>query len=390
MWNEWNSLNIFEFVCELQLVYAQLWAPFPCQEGVFAVLVCRVTMGKMNVTSSDTEAGEKVKRKEYDSTCGKRVLSAVWISEWMSQNDEMCSCDITSGTRYCNWLWWNGICIANYWNIYQFDILHILLLIIIIIIIASGSPQWCCGKCFPLPCRPVQTFPSGSLFGVVLCPGLFRELVIYYSDQCYPEYLVLYQRVHAKVCLASLCKCGAFFTLYQWYPVIWTSQRLSKAARMLKMRLAMSWSESFLCRCPCTGGLKHQRSSKDKDKACPGLVRPFTTIEVDMCCDQSSFEQFLFIQVCRSEIIHYLYRTTLTFSCKLWLWHTMTIYYMTIMIILCIATSPWILSMAQRNVATDLTKKHFRDHHELAGRGQDCLSRYRMIEILVVTATRAD
>lgn len=68
-------------------------------EGVFAVLVCRVTMGKMNVTSSDTEAGEKVKRMEYDSTCGKR---------------------------------------------------------------------------------------------------LFRELVIYYSDQCYPEYLVLYQRVHAK------------------------------------------------------------------------------------------------------------------------------------------------------------------------------------------------
>jgi hypothetical protein len=63
---------------------------------------------------------------------------------------------------------------------------------------------------------------------------------------------------------------------------------------MLKMRLAMSWSGSFLCRCPCTGGLKHQRSSKDKDKACPGLVRPFTTIEVDMCCDKSSFEQFFY------------------------------------------------------------------------------------------------
>ena len=146
-------------------------------------------------------------------------------------------------------------------------------------------------------CHVVQSklFPVGHcLIGVVLCPGLFRELVIYYSDQCYPEYLVLYQRVHAKVCLASLCKGGAFFTLYQWYPVIWTSQRLSKAARMLKMRLAMSWSGSFLCRCPCTGGLKHQRSSKDKDKACPGLVRPFTTIEVDMCCDQSSFEQFFY------------------------------------------------------------------------------------------------
>ena len=129
---------------------------------------------------------------------------------------------------------------------------------------------------------------------------------------------------------------------------------------------------------------------KDKDKACPGLVRPFTTIEVDMCCDQSFFEQFLFIQVCRSEIIHYLYRQH---------WHFLVNYdydilwlsTMTIMIILCIATSPWILSMAQRNVATDLTKKHFRDHHELAGRGQeDCLSRHRMIEILAVTATRAD
>jgi len=68
-------------------------------EGVFAVLVCRVTMGKMNVTASDPDAGDKVKRMEYDSTCGKR---------------------------------------------------------------------------------------------------LFRELVIYYSDQCYPEYLVLYQRVHEK------------------------------------------------------------------------------------------------------------------------------------------------------------------------------------------------
>ena len=66
------------------------FAPFPCQEGVFAVLVCRVTMGKMNVTSSDTEAGEKVKRMEYDSTCGKRVLSALWITEWMSQNVTRC------------------------------------------------------------------------------------------------------------------------------------------------------------------------------------------------------------------------------------------------------------------------------------------------------------
>jgi hypothetical protein len=85
-------------VISLQLLKAQ----FPCQEGVFAVLVCRVTMGKMNVTSSDTEAGEKVKRMEYDSTCGKRVLSALWMSHNVTNNDEMCCCDITSGTRCCN------------------------------------------------------------------------------------------------------------------------------------------------------------------------------------------------------------------------------------------------------------------------------------------------
>ena len=50
-----------------------------------------------------------------------------------------------------------------------------------------------------------------------------------------------------------------------WPMAIWTWWRPSKSskpARMLKMRLAMSWSESFLCRCPCTGGLKDHRSSK--------------------------------------------------------------------------------------------------------------------------------
>eukprot|EP00913_Durusdinium_trenchii_P022503 g21140.t1 len=71
-------------------------------EGVFAVLVCRVTMGKMNVTKNDPAAGDKVKNGEFDSTCGNR---------------------------------------------------------------------------------------------------LFRELVIYYSDQCYPEYLVLYQRILQKTIL---------------------------------------------------------------------------------------------------------------------------------------------------------------------------------------------
>eukprot|EP00438_Fugacium_kawagutii_P001580 Skav221822 [mRNA] locus=scaffold885:105205:113401:+ [translate_table: standard] len=46
---------------------------------VFAVLVCRVTMGKMNVTSSDKEAGEKVQRMEFDSTCGKRLFRELVI-----------------------------------------------------------------------------------------------------------------------------------------------------------------------------------------------------------------------------------------------------------------------------------------------------------------------
>jgi len=66
---------------------------------VFAVLVCRLTMGKMNCTKGDPKAGERVMSGEFDSTCGTR---------------------------------------------------------------------------------------------------LFRELVVYDADQCYPEYLVLYQRVYAK------------------------------------------------------------------------------------------------------------------------------------------------------------------------------------------------
>lgn len=37
------------------------------------MLVCRVTMGKMNVTASDPAAGDKVKHGEFDSTCGKRL-----------------------------------------------------------------------------------------------------------------------------------------------------------------------------------------------------------------------------------------------------------------------------------------------------------------------------
>ncbi|CAE7227802.1 Tiparp [Symbiodinium natans] len=68
-------------------------------EGVFAVLVCRLTMGKLNCTKGDPKAGERVMAGEFDSTCGTR---------------------------------------------------------------------------------------------------LFRELVVYDADQCYPEYLVLYQRVYSK------------------------------------------------------------------------------------------------------------------------------------------------------------------------------------------------
>ncbi|CAE7410768.1 Tiparp [Symbiodinium pilosum] len=68
-------------------------------DGVFSVLVCRLTMGKLNCTKGDPKAGERVMAGEFDSTCGTR---------------------------------------------------------------------------------------------------LFRELVVYDADQCYPEYLVLYQRVYAK------------------------------------------------------------------------------------------------------------------------------------------------------------------------------------------------
>ncbi|CAE7942244.1 Clcn3, partial [Symbiodinium sp. KB8] len=68
-------------------------------DGVFAVLVCRVVMGKLNCTKSDAKAAEKVSAGQFDSTCGTRV---------------------------------------------------------------------------------------------------FRELVIYDADQCYPEYLVLYKRKYAK------------------------------------------------------------------------------------------------------------------------------------------------------------------------------------------------
>lgn len=41
-----------------------------------------------------------------------------------------------------------------------------------------------------------MTVLTESIHSDFLSAGLFRELVIYYADQCYPEYLVLYQRVH--------------------------------------------------------------------------------------------------------------------------------------------------------------------------------------------------
>ncbi|CAE7227798.1 TIPARP [Symbiodinium natans] len=48
-------------------------------DGVFAVLVCRVVMGKMNKTKSDTKAAEKVTAGEFDSTCGTRVFRELVI-----------------------------------------------------------------------------------------------------------------------------------------------------------------------------------------------------------------------------------------------------------------------------------------------------------------------
>ena len=41
---------------------------------MFAVLVCRLTMGKMNCTKGDPKAGERVMSGEFDSTCGTRLL----------------------------------------------------------------------------------------------------------------------------------------------------------------------------------------------------------------------------------------------------------------------------------------------------------------------------
>ena len=54
------------------------------KDGVFAVLVCRVVMGKMNKTKSDTKAAEKVTAGEFDSTCGTRALAAgSWLIAYL-------------------------------------------------------------------------------------------------------------------------------------------------------------------------------------------------------------------------------------------------------------------------------------------------------------------
>eukprot|EP00930_Biecheleria_cincta_P059731 TRINITY_DN45458_c0_g1_i1.p1 TRINITY_DN45458_c0_g1~~TRINITY_DN45458_c0_g1_i1.p1 ORF type:complete len:681 (-),score=84.24 TRINITY_DN45458_c0_g1_i1:363-2405(-) len=48
-------------------------------DGVFAVLVCRVTMGKLHCTSDDPEAGSKVASGHFDSTCGTRLFRELVI-----------------------------------------------------------------------------------------------------------------------------------------------------------------------------------------------------------------------------------------------------------------------------------------------------------------------
>lgn len=42
--------------------------------GVFAMLVCRVAMGKLYLTSDDQSAADKIRKGEFDSTCGQRMF----------------------------------------------------------------------------------------------------------------------------------------------------------------------------------------------------------------------------------------------------------------------------------------------------------------------------
>lgn len=48
-------------------------------DGVFSVLVCRVCMGKLYNTSDDPSAADKIKKGEFDSTCGQRLFRELVI-----------------------------------------------------------------------------------------------------------------------------------------------------------------------------------------------------------------------------------------------------------------------------------------------------------------------
>ena len=45
------------------------------------MLVCRLTMGKLNCTKGDPKAGERVMAGEFDSTCGTRCLEAAKFAQ---------------------------------------------------------------------------------------------------------------------------------------------------------------------------------------------------------------------------------------------------------------------------------------------------------------------
>lgn len=156
------------------------------------------------------------------------------------------------------------------------------------------------------------------------CQGLFRELVIYYSDQCYPEYLVLYQRVHEKDTRCTLpCKCICYLNGRSCqHPC---SQDIAEEIdKVLKRK--------FFMQVPLHWRTEHGTGTIDSLRSAKHIWLGFLHAGGwEWTCAAAAWPPL--------SLLHLSYWTTA--GCHLWLL--------------------W------RNVATDLTKEHFRDHHEMSG-----------------------
>ena len=86
--------------------------------------------------------------------------------------------------------------------------------------------------------------------------GVFRELVIYDADQCYPEYVVLYKRKYAKADPTSPLQTRPHATHLQ--------EKCPLCCRILRRRSPRRGSAAFSCRCRFIGG---QLAAADGDDA---------------------------------------------------------------------------------------------------------------------------